>query len=648
MRITLANPYKSISSFPPMDLPDFVVLTGVNGAGKSHFLQALELGYLRIDEVAHNPHTRNIRRFEWSNMVPNDSGAFSGFQAKQERSQMWGSLSSLAAQLTPQIKQFAIQYPALAKYSIKQLSLLKRDDLIIEGLSEPEAESVIHSIEAAINNVDQSLSQQFIQQNPHNYPRLLSGIRAATPLKLIALEEEDFYDNFPLTWQPVDMFQQSFARLFAEYQSIHTRNQFKKFLNSSNGENHRVLSEEDFVARYGVAPWDFVNEILQAANLNFRINTPDRFDERPYEPNLTDQTTGVKVKFNDLSSGEKVLMSFALCLYYARDNRQIVEYPQVLLFDEIDAPLHPSMTQSLLRTIETVLIKQHNIKVILTTHSPSTVALAHEESLYAMRKGESDRLIKTSKDSAISILMSGVPTLSINYENRRQVFTESHYDAEFYETLYETLKPRLKADISLNFIAAGGSKDGGCSRVTNIVERLYEAGNRTVFGIVDWDKSNSSTARVKVLGQHQRYSIENYILDPILICALLFRERFIERQDIGLTDRETHTDFDKLTNERLQHICDFVIERLSSSVSGLPHEKVLCHYIGGAAVSIPRWYLTIQGHELEELLKNIFGNLKCFHREGDLKRAVLKKVVDDIPGLIPQCVLDLFLEIQNT
>lgn len=648
MRIIFSSPYKSITSFPPVELPDLVVLTGVNGAGKSHFLQALEGGFLRIEEVPHNPHARIIRRFDWSNMVPNDSGSFAGFQAKQERSQMWSQFSSFSTQQSSQIRQIGGQYPVLSKFSVKQLTLLTPEKLQSEGFSEEEANLIHQNIQNVANNVDQTITQQFIQQDPANRSRLLAGILASTPLRLAALEEEDFYDNFPLTWQPVDMFQQSFARLFAEYQENYTRNKFKKFLNSE-GENHRFLSEEEFVARYGIAPWVFVNDILEAANLNFRINAPDRFDDRPYEPNLVDQTTGIRVKFNDLSSGEKILMSFALCLYYAKDNRQIVEYPQVLLFDEIDAPLHPSMTQSLLRTIETVLIGQHKIKVILTTHSPSTVALAPEESLYVMRKGELSRLAKTSKDSALSILMEGVPALSMNYENRRQVFTESHYDAEFYEGIYEKLKSRLKPEISLTFIAAGGAKNGGCAHVRDVVTKLHDAGNKTVFGLIDWDAKNISTDKVKVLGEGFRYSIENYLLDPILLAALLFRERFVSRDDLKLTEEQTHLDFAGFDNGKLQGIADFVVSKVQQN---LPNEtagdSVECRYVGGNSIQIPRWYITMQGHDLEGLLKAIFGELNRFHREGDLKRAIIEKVLDDLRSLIPDCFLRAFSSIQAT
>ena len=648
MKISFGSPHKSITSFPTVELPDFVVLTGVNGAGKSHFLQALEAGLLRIEKVPHNPHTRNIRRFDWSNMVPNDSGSFAGFQAKQERSQMWSQLSSLAAPLLPQIQQICNQYPTLSKFSVKQLTLLTPEMLGAEGFTESEATAILQQIQNLANNVDQALTLQFIQQDPQNRSRLLSGIRASTQLRLAALEEEDFYENFPLTWQPVDMFQQSFARLFSEYQENHTRNQFKKFLNSQ-GENHRVFNEDEFVSRYGVAPWNFVNDILEAAKLNFRINAPDKFDERPYEPNLVDQITGIRVKFNDLSSGEKILMSFALCLYYAKDQRQIVEYPQVLLFDEIDAPLHPSMTQSLLRTIETVLIGQHKIKVILTTHSPSTVALAPKESLYAMRKGDTNRLVKTSKDSALSILMEGVQSLSMHYQNRRQVFTESHYDAEFYEAFYEKLRSRLIPEISLTFIAAGGAKDGGCAHVRDVVSKLHGAGNGTVFGIIDWDCVNSSTDRVKVLGQGLRYSIENYIFDPILIAAFLFRERFVSREELKLTEEETHADFTRFSDDRLQGIADFVVgkvkQRLTSEVAT---DTIEYCYVGGSSICVPSWYMTMQGHDLEGLLKSTFDELKRFHREGDLKRAIISKVIDELRSLIPDCLLKLFSSIQAT
>lgn len=37
-------------------------------------------------------------------------------------------------------------------------------------------------------------------------------------------------------------------------------------------DNVSFLTEAEFVGEYGKPPWDFVNDILQTANLDFRIN----------------------------------------------------------------------------------------------------------------------------------------------------------------------------------------------------------------------------------------------------------------------------------------------------------------------------------------------------------------------------------------
>jgi predicted ATPase len=39
----------SITQFNPIDIPDFTILTGINGAGKSHLLQAIENRSVLVD-----------------------------------------------------------------------------------------------------------------------------------------------------------------------------------------------------------------------------------------------------------------------------------------------------------------------------------------------------------------------------------------------------------------------------------------------------------------------------------------------------------------------------------------------------------------------------------------------------------------------
>ncbi|WP_341730839.1 AAA family ATPase [Microcoleus sp. EPA2] len=649
MRLSFLKIHKSITSFPDTELPNFVVLTGVNGAGKSHLLEAIENGSMQIDDIVVNNQTRPIRRFDWMNLIPQDTGAFAPYQITQERYGFWNEFSQHIKEFRPQISQALHQLNRvdLDKLKTREIIDLTPEKLIAAGSTREQANQLVEAIQNAASTATQNVTTRFIQIDPINRQRLVSLFQSNTSIPLIALEEDDFYHYFPRSWQPVDMFQQSFGRLFADYQRHWLNNRLRAVANSE-GESVSFLTDEEFLDKYGEPPWKFVNSVLETANLDFRINQPPKYEDRPYEPILTDRIRNSQVKFNDLSSGERVLMSFALCLYYAGDRRQMVDYPKILLFDEIDAPLHPSMTQSLLRTIQDVLVNRHGIKVVMTTHSPSTVALSPEESLYAMYKTDQKRIQKSTKDKALSILTTGVPTLSIDYENRRQVFVESHYDVQFYERLYEKLTEHLIPEVSLNFIASGVRGNGNCDQVKEVVNQLVKGGSRTVYGIIDWDLTNSGNERIKVLGRENRYSIENYILDPVLIAALLLREKWIERSEIGLSECETYINFATFDSTRLQDIADFVVNKVQLHISpAVGNDKLLCQYLGGQTINLPKWFLHRQGHDLETTLKDVFHKLKRFTKEPDLKWEIITKVIDDVPSLIPCDFLHLLKDIQG-
>jgi ABC-type uncharacterized transport system ATPase component len=648
MKLSFLKSFKSIKSFPEIELPDFVVLTGVNGAGKSHLLEAIENGSMRINDIVVDPQTRPIRRFDFTNLIPQDTAAFAPSQITQERSSFWNEITAQINTYRPQLSQTLQQLNRadLDNLKMREIVSLTPEKLIGTGSTPEQANQIVQSIQNMVTALNQAVTSRFVQNDPIHRPRLVSLIESSANVPLIAFEEDDFYNLFPRNWQPVDMFQQSFGRLFAEYQRNWVNNRYR-FLENSEGDSVSFLTKEEFLDKYGIPPWEFVNSVLEAANLDFRINQPPKYEDRPYEPILTDQSRKSQVKFNDLSSGERVLMSFALCLYYAGDHRQTVDYPKVLLFDEIDAPLHPSMTQSLINTIQEVLVKQHGIKVIMTTHSPSTVALSPEESLYAMYKSDEKRLQKTTKDRALSLLTNGVPTLSINYENRRQVFVESDYDVLFYGQLYDRLKDHLMPEVSLSFISSGTKGQGSCSQVKEIVNRLRRAGNNTVYGIVDWDLTNFGSEHVKVLGDGNRYSIENYILDPVLVAAFLLREKLIERSKIGLNEQENYVHFSTFDNSRLQSIADFVLNDIKPHMSqSQAEERTQCQYLSGQAVDLPNWFLHVQGHQLEKSLKEAFPPLKRFQKEADLKKEIITKVIDDLPLLIPDDIVGLFKNLQ--
>ena len=69
MRIELRQPYKSISSLTTDDLPDFAVLIGRNGAGKSQLLEAIGEGRAAVSGIGRE----DIEKYDMSTFRPPDS-----------------------------------------------------------------------------------------------------------------------------------------------------------------------------------------------------------------------------------------------------------------------------------------------------------------------------------------------------------------------------------------------------------------------------------------------------------------------------------------------------------------------------------------------------------------------------------------------
>ena len=360
----------------------------------------------------------------------------------------------------------------------------------------------------------------------------------------------------------------------------------------------------------------------------------------------------------------------------------MIYFQKMLLLDEPDASLHPTMTKEFLDVIYEELVIKKGVKVFLTTHSPSTIALTDEKYLYFMsRSGK--RLTKTSKDKALGILTEGLNTISVKYENRRQVFVESNYDREFYEMIFRKVKKSLHKDISLHFISSGIDKipvseevpDGDCYRVKNVVKELTrEGGNNKVFGIIDWDAKNNPESNILVNGHKIRYSLENYIFAPLILAAFLLDCQIISREGLELENNENYTDLPELSASKLNSISDFICEKVKKHIKdrSLDYNPVAVEYINGKTIQIPKWYLEYPGHGLEELIIKAFpklisefgskvnlpeipseitGEKKKIRFKNQLlkivKSRVIKKTFDNVPELIPVELKDLLYEIQN-
>lgn len=160
----------------------------------------------------------------------------------------------------------------------------------------------------------------------------------------------------------------------------------------------------------GPAPWDVVNESLKVAGFPYVVSDPENSSFTDYYLlNLVDSTSGLVINPTDLSSGEQVILQLTLWLFSSGKDGV---FPKLLLLDEPDAHLHPSMTVQFLDVISEVLVRKHGVRVIMTTHSPSTVALAPDDSVFQMERGKTAIVPSTDRAALINVLTAGLVTVS--------------------------------------------------------------------------------------------------------------------------------------------------------------------------------------------------------------------------------------------
>jgi hypothetical protein len=360
----------------------------------------------------------------------------------------------------------------------------------------------------------------------------------------------------------------------------------------------------------------------------------------------------LNLRIADLSSGERIMLSIALLLYQTESRIQLAAIPKVLLLDEIDAPLHPTFTRVLLETLKNTLVDRHGLKVIMATHSPSTVALAPPESVFELVR-EPRKLRQTSPSEACQILSSGFVSITTTDVI---VITESRADPEYYGEVYSSLVRggQLPSRPALKFIAASrkerDEQGGGSGQVHNWAPKLQELGLERFRGLVDRDQGQSETGVIKVLG---RYSIENYIYDPLTLTAFLVHNGIVDILPGLNLERQNVAELLRLGDRNLEQAVDQFCEWLSkeSGETGISaSSKVVANYLG-RSIQISKWWIDVKGHDLETLLQKFLNPLAKKHRRSALvkseRRTLIEFQTKAFPELVPADFVSIFDGLQR-
>ena len=485
MKIIFKQQYISITQFAPIEVNDFSILTGKNGSGKTHFLNAIKKGGIEIE---------GIDKSEIVYYNYNDFTVFSGkldqdpqFRNKlndwnNEKTQYWKRIqefknktNQLVSTRTP-AEQTIYNFSQQHNFNFEiYFGNAKDFDLIKDLKGEQNVYAELHAkqqlftpqffqfannylngakgkvedltyekLKTKFNEQQSSVEQVLKEEDEDLFQFLKSTVRGKN---ILSLNHNDL--------ESPNFFLDDIANEEKEYQFKKTQNLLNKAKATEYNERVSYLDADKFIQQHGLSPIEQINNVLLEYDCNgyfLHTNTNQQFlgiDKKNIKIpiSLIHKEKNYTTNFEQLSSGEKTLIALSFFIYKTRKNRII---PRVLLLDEVDSSLHPSMISRLLNVIEKLFVEEQKFKVIMATHSPSTVALAPEDAIYIIEKNGEQKLRKELKSNAISILTEGIATvneedskIAINYNiNQTELpilFTEGITDKIILETAWSKL-----------------------------------------------------------------------------------------------------------------------------------------------------------------------------------------------------------------
>ena len=598
MKITTLNRHKSIPRGIEFEIPDFCIFTGKNGSGKSHLLEAI--ANRGISHVYKNEHAiSNIQLVGFNGLNPQVDEQCDSNHLSMSINNWWGQIQSVVLHYRQEIQQGQFYNDIHKDYLLPHHG---HNPVLVSTIGRLVEKSGKRLNELTQNDVSMYLSFTSMTQN----------------------QNQIFFSQCAL--------------IFKAYHDRLYKNDVAEFrANKYVDSSILYLTPQQFFETYGPPPWDLVNDILSQAKLPYQFLSPEQSDSNvPYRLRLIDKTNDFDISVNDLSSGEKVLMSLALAIYNSNEGGA---KPDLLLLDEPDAPLHPQFSKLLIDIIVETIVKKAGVSVIITTHSPSTVAMAPPGTGYEIvRETKIPRLVSNS--DAVAVLTEGIDFLRVSYDERKLVFVESKYDVEYFDRLHKLLCRRHNFSFTPTFLAPH-SGTSNCTDVVSIVGNLRRSGVELVVGVVDFDLKNESSDQILVLGGGARYSIENYLLDPLYVCLALIRSEKKKFSDFGVFDKHVYTNTSNLTELDCQNIVDNFFGYI-----GIPIENLLpISLINGFKLNYPESFLIHQGHQYEALILEKIKELGAISKgkgEAGLKLGVMT-IIEEFPEFLPTELIDTFV-----
>ena len=419
MKVTFQEPYKSITEEDKEDLesvefPSFTVITGKNGSGKTHFLEGINNGaiFIQDDETSkHNDDSgygptmlidyNHVSLKNDNHKISYGAGSNLDFERIKDISIKINKSFSIPAQFSSDNSSIPFAIRVIEKMLEKEGKVISINE--IEDIARYELELIDRNFsDKGYSSVIKSMCENLIGIYTENRDFLISIKKYFPQVSL-----ETLLVSFS---KKIETIEDILSYFYKEY--LKRRNEIiEECLRKK-----RYPSEEEILDKCGESPLDFINRIFSICNYSFRSEfiEEDMIQFRnssEFNPIIKLKRDNLNLEIHQLSSGEKVILS--LSLFLLKMNQLNGLNHKVLLLDEIETNLHPSMLKNFLDIIKKSFVAKLNLRVFLVTHSPSTIALVPEESVFVMRgkDEEGKRLEKTTKEKALGALTEGFVTL---------------------------------------------------------------------------------------------------------------------------------------------------------------------------------------------------------------------------------------------
>ncbi len=241
--------------------------------------------------------------------------------------------------------------------------------------------------------------------------------------------------------------------------------------------------------------------------------------------------------------------------------------PGIVLLDEPDAHLHPSVQAQLLDFL-TSLVERFQVQVILATHSRDLISQAPLQSIVPVDRSRSKLGPLESLDHLLlEYQRQGTITnidLALLYQTKRCIFVEGRTDSQLLPLIAQRLGSSLfvgREQVVL-FEFEGVDKIKFLPELVNLFERVIGAQLRwgvirdsdaNVPEVKDKHEALAKELNIPAFYQWKRYSIENYLLEPGLLAAASNRKK--QGIDIDV--------------DQVKEILDEAIVKVEDSVSGV-------------------------------------------------------------------------------